>query len=82
MAPSRWRTLLSAFNSLPSNENENTSVLVAGIAGFKRRSSVGNPSASFLREWFENDTFAWLVTEEILSEYKEVFMSWALDAIL
>jgi len=33
---------------------------------------VGNPSASFLREWLENDTFTWLVTEEILSEYKEV----------
>ena len=49
-----------------------TSVLVAGIAGFKRRSSVGNPSASFVREWLENDSFTWLLTEEILSEYKEV----------
>ena len=49
-----------------------TSVLVAGIGGFKTRRSVGNPSASFLREWLENDTFTWLVTEEILSEYKEV----------
>ena len=51
-----------------------TSVLVAGIAGFKRRRSVGNPSASFLREWLENDTFTWLLTEEILSEYKEVLI--------
>ena len=49
-----------------------TSVLVAGVAGFKKGRSVGTPSASFLREWFENDTFAWLVSEEILSEYKEV----------
>ena len=49
-----------------------TSVLVAGIGGFKTRRSVGNPSASFLREWLENDNFTWLVTEEILSEYKEV----------
>ena len=49
-----------------------TSVLVAGIAGFKKRRSVGIPSASFLRDWFENDTFTWLVTEEILAEYKEV----------
>jgi predicted nucleic acid-binding protein len=51
-----------------------TSVLVAGIAGFKRRRSVGNPSASFLREWLENDTFTWLVTEEVLSEYKGVLI--------
>jgi predicted nucleic acid-binding protein len=36
------------------------------------RGSPGNPSASFLREWLENDTFTWLLTEEILSEYKEV----------
>jgi predicted nucleic acid-binding protein len=47
-------------------------VLVAGIGGFKARRSVANPSASFLREWLENDTFTWLLTEEILSEYKEV----------
>lgn len=49
-----------------------TSVVVAGIGGFKTRRSVGNPSASFLREWLENDTFTWLLTEEILSEYKQV----------
>ena len=49
-----------------------TSVLVAGIAGFKRPSSVGNPSASFLRDWLENGSFTWLLTEEVLSEYKEV----------
>jgi predicted nucleic acid-binding protein len=49
-----------------------TSVLVAGIAGFKRRHSIGNPSALFLREWLDNGSFTWLVTEEILSEYKEV----------
>jgi len=47
-------------------------VLVAGIGGFKTRRSVANPSASFLRQWLENDTFTWLLTEEILSEYKEV----------
>ena len=33
---------------------------------------VQNPSASFLREWVEVGTFTWLVTEEILSEYKGV----------
>jgi putative PIN family toxin of toxin-antitoxin system len=25
-----------------------------------------------LRDWLENDTFVWLVSEEILSEYKEI----------
>jgi predicted nucleic acid-binding protein len=33
---------------------------------------VQNPSASFLRDWIEAATFTWLVTEEILSEYKGV----------
>jgi predicted nucleic acid-binding protein len=33
---------------------------------------VQNPSASFLRDWIEVETFTWLVTEEILSEYKGV----------
>ena len=49
-----------------------TSVLVAGVAGFKSWRVVQNPSASFLREWVEVGTFTWLVTEEILSEYKGV----------
>jgi len=47
---------------------------VAGIAGFKSRGTVANPSARFLRDWLEESTFTWLVTEEILSEYKEVLM--------
>jgi len=49
-----------------------TSVLVAGVAGFKSWRLVQNPSASFLRDWIEVGTFTWLVTEEILSEYKGV----------
>ena len=49
-----------------------TSVLVAGVAGFKSWRMVQNPSASFLRDWIEMGTFTWLVTEEILSEYKGV----------
>lgn len=49
-----------------------TSVLVAGIAGFKSGRPVHNPSARFLRDWLENATFTWLVSEEILAEYKEV----------
>ena len=31
-----------------------------------------NPSASLLREWLETATFTWLITEDILSEYKAV----------
>ena len=49
-----------------------TSVLIAGVAGFKSRRVVQNPSASFLRDWIEVGTSTWLVTEEILSEYKGV----------
>jgi predicted nucleic acid-binding protein len=47
-------------------------VLVAGIAGFKSWRTVNNPSATLLRDWIENGTFVWLVTEEILAEYKQV----------
>lgn len=49
-----------------------TSVLAAGIAGFKPRRAVRNPSAALLRDWIENTTFTWLVSEDILAEYKEV----------
>ncbi len=49
-----------------------TSVLVAGVAGFKSLRAVENPSASLLRHWLDDGTFTWLVTEDILSEYKEV----------
>jgi putative PIN family toxin of toxin-antitoxin system len=49
-----------------------TSVLVAGVTGFKSWRMVSNPSASFLRDWIEAGTFTWLVSEEILSEYKGV----------
>jgi len=48
-------------------------VLAAGISGF-RESYVPcrNPSASVLHEWAEKDNFAWLYTEDIRDEYKEV----------
>jgi len=48
-----------------------TSVLVAGISGF-RDSPPRVPSAALLRAWTESSTFVWLVTEDILSEYREV----------
>ena len=50
-----------------------TSVLVAGIAGFKSAEiAPKNPSAKLLRDWIEEDTFIWLVSDEILLEYKRV----------
>lgn len=49
-----------------------TSVVVAGVAGFKPGRTAENPSASFLRDWLEHGTFVWLVTEDVLSEYKGV----------
>lgn len=49
-----------------------TSVLVAGIAGFKIGRATENPSAVLLRGWLETATFTWLITEDILAEYKEV----------
>jgi len=50
-----------------------TSVLIAGIAGFKGSYRPGrNASADLLYEWIENGNFRWLVSAEILEEYKEV----------
>ena len=50
-----------------------TSVLVAGISGFKETYVPGkNPSADVLHKWAETHNFVWLVSEDILDEYKEV----------
>jgi hypothetical protein len=50
-----------------------TSVLVAGIAGLKSLEiTPENPSAKLLQNWIEGDTFVWLVSDEILLEYKRV----------
>jgi uncharacterized protein len=50
-----------------------TSVVISGISAFKDSFVPGrNPSADTLREWVENGRFVWLVTPEILEEYKEV----------
>ena len=50
-----------------------TSVLVAGIAGLKP-GEIGwqNSSATMLRDWFDNGTFIWIHTDEIILEYKTV----------
>jgi predicted nucleic acid-binding protein len=46
---------------------------VAGIAGLKSPEiAPKNPSANLLRNWIEEDTFVWLVSDEILVEYKRV----------
>ena len=50
-----------------------TSVLLAGIAGFKSLDiPLKNPSAQLLWDWTERDTFVWLVSDAILLEYKQV----------
>lgn len=50
-----------------------TNVLVAGISGFREQYIPDkNPSADLLHKWAETDNFVWLVTEDILDEYKEV----------
>jgi predicted nucleic acid-binding protein len=46
---------------------------VAGIAGLKSLDiTPKNPSANLLRYWIERDMFVWLVSDEILLEYKRV----------
>lgn len=50
-----------------------TSALVAGIAGFREPFVAGrNSSADLLHRWAEKNDFVWLLTEEVLDEYKEV----------
>ena len=50
-----------------------TSVLVAGISGFREPYVRGkNTSSDLLYRWAEKGNFLWLVTEDILDEYKEV----------
>ena len=50
-----------------------TSVLVAGIAGLKSLEiPPKNPSAKLLLDWIEWDTFVWLVSDEMLLEYKRI----------
>jgi uncharacterized protein len=49
-----------------------TSVLVAGISGFREPFVPGrNPNADVLHRWGDRNSFVWLVTEDILDEYKE-----------
>jgi putative PIN family toxin of toxin-antitoxin system len=50
-----------------------TSVLIAGISGFRLPFLSGrNSSADLLHTWAQKNHIVWLTTEEILDEYKEV----------
>jgi predicted nucleic acid-binding protein len=50
-----------------------TSVVISGISAFKGSFVPGkSSSADMLHSWVENGSFVWLVTAEILEEYKEV----------
>jgi predicted nucleic acid-binding protein len=50
-----------------------TNILVAGISGFRKPYVRGkNPSADLLYKWAQKGNFVWLVTEDILDEYKEL----------
>ena len=50
-----------------------TSVVVAGISGFRDQYIPGRiPSADLLHRWAEEEQFVWLYSEDILAEYKEV----------
>lgn len=48
-------------------------MLVAGIAGLKPvKVATQNSSARMLRDWAENKTFIWLLSDEIVLEYETV----------
>ena len=50
-----------------------TSAVISGISAFKHSIVAGkNPSADLLYDWVEKSDFVWLVTPEIVGEYKEV----------
>lgn len=52
-----------------------TSVVIAGISAFKRPLVPGkNSSAVMLQKWALTSRFIWLVTPDILEEYKEIAM--------
>jgi hypothetical protein len=50
-----------------------TYVLVVGVAGMKNSVHERNvASAKFVQRWVEQRTFVWLISDEILEEYREV----------
>ena len=50
-----------------------TSVLIGGISGLRGTAfDPENASAALLKEWVERESFTWLISPDILSEYKEI----------
>lgn len=49
-----------------------TSVLVAGVAGLKPDRDPVNESAELMKRWIERGGFTWLISEDIVEEYKQV----------
>jgi hypothetical protein len=50
-----------------------TSVLVAGVAGMKHSVHESNvASAKFVERWVEERPFVWLISDDILEEYRGV----------
>ena len=50
-----------------------TSVLLSGISGYREPFVSGrNPCADWLHKWAEHNNYIWLLSEDILEEYKEV----------
>lgn len=49
-----------------------TSVLVAGISAFRPRLTHDNKSARLLRDWIDEESFVWLVSDDVLDQYTEV----------
>jgi predicted nucleic acid-binding protein len=50
-----------------------TSVLIAGVSAFRRAPpNPENKSALLIRAWVDRRTFTWLVSQDILDEYRDV----------
>jgi predicted nucleic acid-binding protein len=47
-------------------------VLVAGVAAFKPDVEITNPSAQLLRTWVSEGHFTWLISADVVAEYKAV----------
>lgn len=47
-------------------------MLVAGVSGFKPDVQITSPSAQLIRTWIEEGHFTWLISGDIIAEYKAV----------
>ncbi len=47
-------------------------MLVAGVAGFRPNVQIANPSARMIRTWVAEGHFTWLISTDIIAEYKAV----------